>query len=72
MKKTYRVNNLDCAHCADKIQRSIAKIDGVQSVTLNFMTQKLTLEASDERFGEVEQAALAAARKVEPDCTIVG
>lgn len=71
MKKVYRVQNLDCAHCADKIERAIKKIDGVQSATLNFMTQRLTLEADEARFAETEAQALAAARKVEPDCKIV-
>ena len=44
MKKVYRLQDLDCANCAAKMERAIAKIDGVDSVTVSFMAQKLTLE----------------------------
>ena len=45
MKKTFKLLDLDCAHCAQKMEDGIRKLDGVQKVTVNFLSQKLTLEA---------------------------
>ena len=71
MKKVYRLENLDCANCAAKMERAIAKIEGVQSVSVHFLTQRLALEADDTRFEEIMYAAAKACRKIEPDCRIV-
>ena len=53
MKKVFKLVDLDCANCAAKMERAIAQLDGVQSVTVSFLAQKLTLEADDARFDEV-------------------
>ena len=70
MKKTFKLIDLDCANCAAKMQTAIAKLDGVSSVSVNFMTQKLTLEANDDIFDEVLKKAADCIKKVEPDCRI--
>ena len=70
MKKVYRLENLDCANCAAKMEAAIQKLDGVQSATVSFMTQKLTLDADDARFDEILQKVVAAAKKIEPDCEL--
>lgn len=71
MKKTFKLENLDCANCAAKMERLIQKIDGVSSATISFMTQKLTIEADDSNFDEIIEKADAACRKVDADCHIV-
>ena len=71
MKKTYALEELDCAHCAAKMEDAIRKIDGVISANISFMTQKLTLEAADEDFDKVLKAAQKAIKKIEPDCKII-
>lgn len=71
MKKTYRLEELDCAHCAAKMEEAIRKLSGVTGASINFMTQKLTLEAEDEKFDEILQQAAKICRKIEPDCRIV-
>ena len=43
MKKTIKLLDLDCGHCADKIQNAVKKIDGVTSVSVNFLGQKMVL-----------------------------
>ena len=48
MKKRFELENLECAHCAAKIEDAIGKLDGVNSATVNFMAQKLVLDADDE------------------------
>ena len=71
MKKIFKLEELDCAHCAAKMQAAIAKIDGVQSVSVNFLMQKMTLEADDASFDEIVKKAQKAIKKIEPDCKIV-
>lgn len=71
MKKVFRLEDLDCAHCAAKMEDAIRKIDGVQSVQVNFLAQKLTLEAPDDRFDGILAEAVRACKKIEPDCTIL-
>lgn len=71
MKKVFRLEDLDCAHCAAKMQDAIAKIDGVNSVSINFLMQKMTLDADDAVFEDVLKKAQKAIKKVEPDCRIV-
>ena len=70
MKKTYKLIDLECANCAAKMQAAIEKLDGVHSSSVNFMTQKLTLDADDERFEEILKKAADCIKKVEPDCKI--
>ena len=71
MKKAYKMRDLDCANCAAKMEDAIRKLDGVQDVSISFMTQKLTLDADDARFDEILQQAVKICKQVEPDCTIV-
>lgn len=71
MKKTFNFENLDCAHCAQKMEDGIKKISGVNSATVNFFAQKLILDADDERFDDILNEAIKICRKIEPDCEIV-
>lgn len=71
MKKTFNLIDLDCANCARKMEEAIKKLDGVHDATVSFLTQKLTLDAEDERFDEILQAAAKCCKRVEPDCEIV-
>ncbi|MBE6529899.1 MAG: heavy-metal-associated domain-containing protein [Ruminococcaceae bacterium] len=70
MKKTFALIDLDCANCAAKMERAIAKIDGVNEVTVSFLAQKLVLDADDARFDEILDEVIATIRKVEPDCRL--
>lgn len=70
MKKRFALTDLDCASCAAKMETAIRKIDGVESVSVNFLTQKLSLEADDARFDTIMDQVEAVCRRVEPDCVI--
>lgn len=70
MKKRFNLSDLDCANCAAKMERAILKIDGVNGASVNFMTQKMTVDADDAQFDAIMQQVLAVCRKVEPECTI--
>ena len=71
MRKSFKLDEIDCATCALKLEDAIRKVDGVDDVKVNFLTQKLTLSASDERFDEVLDRVIALVAKVEPDCEVV-
>lgn len=71
MKKTFSLVDLDCANCAAKMEQKIAKIDGVQSVTVSFFAQKLILEADDARWDEIVKQACDAVHKVDADCQVI-
>ena len=83
MKKTIKLLDLDCGHCADKIQNAVKKIDGVTnasvsfmtqkmvtSVSVNFLGQKMVLEAPDDQFDAVLAEAKALIKQIEPDVTV--
>ena len=61
---------MDCANCAAKVEAAVKKIDGVNDATVNFMAQKLVLDADDARFDEILKEVQAVAKKVEPDCEL--
>lgn len=68
MQKTYKLQDLDCANCAAKMERAIAKIKGVNEVSVSFIAQKMILDIESE---DVMEEVVRVIRKVEPDCTVV-
>ena len=71
MKKSYKLEGLDCANCAAKMERAITAVEGVTRVTISFMAQKMVLEAADDRFEAILNEAAACIRKVDPDCRVI-
>ena len=71
MRKVYKLEDLDCANCAAKMERAIAKIDGVDGVSVNFLMQKMSIEAEESRFEEIMEHVVKACKKIEPDCRIL-
>ena len=70
MKKVYKLEDLDCANCAAKMEDAIRKIEGVENASVSFMTQKMTIEAAEDQFDRIMQEVVAVCKKVEPDCVI--
>lgn len=70
MKKVFKIEGIDCAHCAASIENGISKIEGVINAKVNFLTQKMIIEANDEEFDKVVEEAVKVCRKVEPDCEV--
>ena len=71
MKKKFKLEDLDYANCAAKMEEAIKKIDGVNDASVSFMTQKLVLDADDDRFDAILAEAQAVCKRVEPDCRIL-
>ncbi len=71
MKKVFKMQDLDCANCAAKMETAISKIPGVEKAVMNFMTQKLTLEAADADFERIVEEAQKVITKVDKGCLII-
>lgn len=73
MKKVYKLQDLDCANCAAKMEEGIKKLAGVKDANVNFIMQKMTVEIED---GADTAAVMAevkkTCKKIEPDCVILG
>lgn len=69
MQKKFKIE-VDCANCAAKIETAVKALPGVQRASVSFMTQKMLLEAEDDRFEEILQQVVRAAKKIEPDFEI--
>ncbi len=70
MKKRFKLENLDCADCANKMENEINKLPGIEKATINFMTAKLTVEAPDEQFDTLLPQISKVISRIEPDCKI--
>ena len=70
MKKVIKIE-VDCAVCANKIEAAVKKVNGVNSVTVNFMTQKMVIDINDDIFDEVMKEVIKTAKKVEPDFCVI-
>ncbi len=72
MKKIFELEELNCANCAAKMEAKISALEGVNSATVSFITQKLTIDAEDVLFDDILKRAAKIIKKIEPDCKIVG
>ena len=71
MKKTFMLEDLDCAVCAAKMEDAIKKIDGVNDATVSYIAQKMVLDADDAKFDAIVKEVVKVCKKVEPDCVIL-
>lgn len=71
MRKTFQLDELDCANCGAKMETAIKKLDGVNDASVSFLMQKLTIDAQDARFDEIVKQAAKICRKIEPDCKVI-
>lgn len=70
MKKVFAIEDLDCAVCAAKIENAVKKLDGIEYVNVNFITQKMTIE-TNQNMQELMKKVVELVKKIEPDCTII-
>lgn len=70
MKKTYSLDQLDCAACAAKMEEAASQVPGVEELRINFLTKTMSLTASEDHFEQVAQNVMAACQRVEPECRV--
>ena len=71
MKKKFKLEDLDCANCAAKMEDAIKKIDGVNDANVSFLAQKMTIDAEDDQFDRIMEEVAKVCARVEPDCKIL-
>ena len=71
MKKTFKMTDLDCAHCAAKMEEGIKALPGVNNAVVSFLSQKVTIDAEDSAFESIVAEAVKICKKIEPDCEIL-
>lgn len=70
MKKTYNVE-IDCAQCANEVERAVNNMDEIKSAQINFMLGKMTIEF-DDNLDEKKliKKVIKTGKKEEPDFEI--
>lgn len=71
MKRTYKMEELCCANCAAKMETAINKLDNVDTAIINFMSQRITIVADEDKFESVLDEAQKIITKIERDCKII-
>ena len=71
MRKSFKLENLDCANCAAKMEAGISELPGVNKASISFMTSKLLIDADTEDFDALLYAAQQVCTSFEKDCRIV-
>lgn len=71
MKRTFILEDLDCAHCASKIQAEVSKLDGVSNCVVTFLTTKMVYDVEDDKDAEVEKQMREIVKQLEPDVEVV-
>lgn len=70
MKKAFKIRELDCAHCAQEIEEAASKVAGVNKVRVNFLSERMTLDAEDARFDAVLDEIKKIVKTIEPDAML--
>ena len=71
MKKRYKMENLDCANCAAKMEERIRRLPCVADATVNFTHQRLTLDAPEEELGRILPEIQRIVKDIEADCSVI-
>ena len=70
MKKAFKIRELDCAHCAQEIEEAASKVAGVNKVRVNFLSERMTLDAEDARSDAVLDEIKKIVKTIEPDAVL--
>ena len=65
MKKAFRLEGLGCANCAAKMEKKIGELDGVDSVSVNFITTKLVIDGEEDKMDNIIKSAEKIVKKIE-------
>ena len=70
MKAVLKLEGLDCANCAAKIENEVQRIPGAEEATVTFMTQKMTIVAPDDKIEAIVEEATKLTKKLEGDVVV--
>ena len=60
------LDGIDCANCASKVERGVAKVAGVANSNVNYMTQTLSFEVTGEQEDQILSQVKQKVNKLEP------
>lgn len=70
MKSTFKIKGLDCANCAAQLENAILKIEGVESVSISFMMERMVMEYNEENKEDIIKKLKKTIKREEPDVKI--
>ncbi len=66
-----KLNGLNCAHCAGKIEEHISKLEKIETSYLNFMNKEITIEPKNiEDKNKIIKEVSSIIKKIEPDVNV--
>ena len=71
MKKVFKLDEVDCAVCAQNMENGIKKIKGVENAVVSYVTQKLLIECDENEIESIIDQAQKVIKKVDPRCKII-
>ena len=71
MKKVFKLDEVDCAVCAQNMENGIKKIEGVESAVVSYVTQKFLIECDEGSLDKILDEAQKVIKKVDPRCRII-
>ncbi len=71
MKLKFKIKGLDCANCANELERLIQKIEGITTVSISFLTQKMQVESKDIDKEDLVKKIREVVKKHEPNVEII-
>lgn len=74
MSYVFKIENLDCANCAAKVEAGVKKLEGIIDCNVNFFLLKMKIDAAGELTDDLLSKIRKAAKRIEPDIkfTLVG
>lgn len=70
MKNTYKITGIDCANCAVQLENAIRKVEGVQSASISFIAERISLEYDEQNKDEIIKKIKKVIKKEEPDAML--
>ena len=66
----FKIKGLDCANCAAELERAIQKVNGVDDVSISFMTERMDIELNGDNKEEIFKNIKKIIKREEPDVEI--
>lgn len=70
MKIKFKIKGLDCANCAAEMEREIQALEGIESASLSFMSERLVIECDEARKDEIVEKMKKLIKEEEPEVTV--
>ncbi|MBN1069134.1 cadmium-translocating P-type ATPase [Clostridium botulinum] len=71
-KKSFKINGMTCSACANRVERVVGKLDGVEKSNVNFATETLSVEFDENKLQDkdIEEKVIKAGYSVKKNIKI--